>query len=169
MGTVVVGTKTNAQIDSTHLYEGARVDSDREGPDVCKPALELDAVGHGRKGEYASAGREEVTCVVISVEADEIRIEHTEKNLAAHRQDPGCNNKRRVPSTGAQVRSDKTEPVDLARREWGMEEESNFDALDGFLAVERVILRLDPVCDGCKLVCLKPACKLWASDEAAKE
>ena len=61
---------------------------------MCKPALELDAVGHGREGKYASAGRKEVTCVVISVEADEIRIEHTEKNLAAHWQDPGCNSKR---------------------------------------------------------------------------
>jgi hypothetical protein len=79
----------------THLYEGRRVDSDREGPDMCKPTLELDAVGHGREGEYAGAGREEMTCVVISVEADEVRIEHTEKNLAAHRQDPACNKDKR--------------------------------------------------------------------------
>ncbi len=74
----------------THLYKRARVNSDREGPDVCKPTLELDAVGHGRKGEDAGAGREEVTCIVIGVEANEVRIEHTEKNFAANRQDPEC-------------------------------------------------------------------------------
>ena len=52
---------------------------------MCKPTLELDAVGHGRKGEDASAGRKEVTCVVVSVEADKVRVEHTEKNFAANR------------------------------------------------------------------------------------
>jgi hypothetical protein len=69
----------------THLYEGARVNSDREGPYMCKPTLELDAVGHGRKGEDASTGRKEVTCVVVRVEADEVRVEDTEKNFSAHR------------------------------------------------------------------------------------
>jgi hypothetical protein len=83
-------------MDMTHLYKGTRVYSDRESPDMCKPTLELDAVGHGREGEDASTRREEVACVVISVEADEVRVEHTEKNLAANRQDPVCKS-----STGA--------------------------------------------------------------------
>ena len=88
-------------MDMTHLYKGARINSDREGPNVCKPTLELDSVGHGREGEDASAGREEVTCVVISVEANEVRIEHAEKDLAANRQDPEGISKRWVPSTSA--------------------------------------------------------------------
>ena len=81
--------RNGARVDMTHLYKGARVDSDREGPDMGKPTLELDAVGHGREGEDASAGREEVTCVVISVEANEVRVEHAEKNLTTNRQYPG--------------------------------------------------------------------------------
>lgn len=93
----------------THLCEGRRVDTDREGPDVCKPTLELDAVGHGREGKYASAGRKEVTCVVISVEANEVRIEHAEKNLAAHRQDPGCDKRRGCRQQAPKCDPDKTD------------------------------------------------------------
>lgn len=73
------------KIKLTYLYEGARINSDREGPDMCKPTFELDAVRHGWEGEDASTGREEMTCVVISVEANEVRVEHTEENFAANR------------------------------------------------------------------------------------
>jgi hypothetical protein len=63
-----------------------------------KPTVELDAVGHGGKEEDADTGRKEVTCVVISVEANEVGVEHAEKNFAANRWDPECGC---VPSTGA--------------------------------------------------------------------
>src|SRR6266571_2773098 len=52
-------------------------------------------------------------------------------------------------------------PVDLAGREWGMEEEANLDALDTIVPVERVIFRLDAVRDICELVCRKP--RPWSS------
>ena len=63
----------------------------------------------------------------------------------------------------------KNRPVDLAGWEWGMEEEADFDALDSIVPIEWVILRLDAVRDVCELVCRKPACKLWAGDEASKK
>ena len=53
-----------------------------------KPAFKLDAIRHGGKRENASARREEVTRVIIGMEADEVRVEHAEKDFAADRQDP---------------------------------------------------------------------------------
>ena len=53
-----------------------------------KSTLELDAVWHSGKRENASARREEVTRVIIGMEADEVRVEHAKKDFAADRQDP---------------------------------------------------------------------------------
>ena len=56
--------------EHAHPYKRSRVNSNRESSDVGKPTLELDAIGHGRKGENAGAGREEVTCIIVGVEAE---------------------------------------------------------------------------------------------------
>jgi len=55
---------------------------------VGKPTLELDAIRHRRKRENAGTGREEVSGLIIGVEAEQIRIEHTEKNFSTNGQDP---------------------------------------------------------------------------------
>jgi hypothetical protein len=60
----------NVAEEDAHPYKRSRVNSNRESSDVGKPTLELDAIGHGRKGENAGAGREEVTCIIVGVEAE---------------------------------------------------------------------------------------------------
>jgi hypothetical protein len=51
-------------------------------------AFKLDAVWHGGKRKDASARREKVARVIIGVEADEVRVEHAEKDFATDGQYP---------------------------------------------------------------------------------
>ena len=61
---------TDVAEEDAHPYKRSRVNSNRESSNVGKPTLELDAIGHGRKGENAGAGREEVACIIVGVEAE---------------------------------------------------------------------------------------------------
>ena len=56
--------------EDAHPYKRSRVNSNRESSNVGKPTLKLDSIWHGRKRENAGAGREEVTGIIIGVEAE---------------------------------------------------------------------------------------------------
>lgn len=49
-------------------------------------ALKVDTVGHGGQAQDACAGGQEMTRVVIGVEANEIRVENAQKDFLAHGQ-----------------------------------------------------------------------------------
>jgi hypothetical protein len=72
---------------AAHGDEALGVDADGEGADVRESPFELDAVGHRRQAEDARARGEEVPRVVVRVEADQVRVEDAEQDLAADRED----------------------------------------------------------------------------------
>lgn len=58
-----------------HIRKLRRVNTDRERADLRVPTLKLDTVRHRFEPEDASAGREEMTGVVVRVEARLISIQ----------------------------------------------------------------------------------------------
>jgi hypothetical protein len=114
------------------LVELLRVDSNRESADSNDLTLKLDAVGCCRKStrkknisklhivllvEYvqnAGAAAQEVTSVVVCMEADEIAVEYTEQDFVSHGEDT----------------------VDFGAGKWCVEEEAD---LDIFLRVPELL------------------------------
>jgi hypothetical protein len=82
--------------------ESIRVDTDGEGSDLGESAFILDSIGLGRDLENSSAGRKEMSSVIICVESDcklqpvrdmgnlpnQITLKNTHKDLSTDRQDP---------------------------------------------------------------------------------
>jgi len=111
---------------------------------MCETSLKLNPIGHGGKRENASARREEMTRIIVGVESKQIRVEHAEKDLAAHRQDPEGRDKQKNNATVTPVRAEQRSdgrltrehgPVNLAGGERGVEEETDLDSFDRFAGI----------------------------------
>lgn len=72
MGEQNMKTGAIQKTSGTHLRERCWVDTDRECADMCKAALELNAIGHGRQAENAGARRQEMPRIIVRMEAQEI-------------------------------------------------------------------------------------------------
>jgi len=70
-------------IASQLLDELARLNADWVRADVHVSALEFSAVRHRWKPENARARGEEMTCVVVCVETDQIAVQDSEQDLAS--------------------------------------------------------------------------------------
>lgn len=71
----------------TYIGELAWLNTDWEGSNMGISTLELDSIRHRRETQDSGARREEMTGIVVRVEANEVAVKDTEQDLATDGKD----------------------------------------------------------------------------------